>query len=223
MWDIPIQQYFQKTLNALKQFTKTQTPVSSLGRIRSLISTFVVRCLDSMICILAISKDWGFQLASVAEQAGLNLTCSKSPKTHFREMWLTWRRVFLQVCYNHNESSLNEPRHDKTNKMSVRPAKTQISLGIRPVWSDSSLCAQWVAKDPSFLHADSEDSDQTDRMPRLIRLRWAHSHFVGLVMSRLKLHVLERTQAHSFQQSSQYLLPTRHSPFMSALFSFEGS
>ena len=26
-----------------------------------------------------------------------------------------------------------EPRHDKTNKMSVRPAKTQISLGIRPV------------------------------------------------------------------------------------------
>ena len=26
-----------------------------------------------------------------------------------------------------------EPQHDKTNKMSVRPAKTQISLGIRPV------------------------------------------------------------------------------------------
>ena len=26
-----------------------------------------------------------------------------------------------------------EPRHDKTNKLSVRPAKTQISLGIRPV------------------------------------------------------------------------------------------
>ena len=48
--------------------------------------------------------------------------------------------------------------------MSMRPAKTQISLGIRPVWSESSLCAQWVAKDPSFLHADSEDSDQTGRM-----------------------------------------------------------
>ena len=61
-----------------------------------------------------------------------------------------------------------EPRHDKTNKVSVRPAKTQISLGIRPVCSESSLCAQWVAKDPRFLHADSEDSDQTGRMPRLI-------------------------------------------------------
>ena len=32
----------------------------------------------------------------------------------------------------------------------------------------SSLCAQWVAKDSSFLHADSEDSDQFGRMPRLI-------------------------------------------------------
>ena len=61
-----------------------------------------------------------------------------------------------------------EPRHVKTNKMSLHPAKTQISRGIHPVWSESSLCAQWVAKDPSFLHADSEDSDQTGRMPRLI-------------------------------------------------------
>ena len=50
-----------------------------------------------------------------------------------------------------------EPPCDKTNKITVRPAKTQIILGIRPVWSQSLLCAQWVAKDPSFLHADSED------------------------------------------------------------------
>ena len=68
----------------------------------------------------------------------------------------------------------------------VRPAKTQISLSIRPVWSESSLCAQWVGKDPSFLHADSEDSDQTGRMPRLI---WVFAgrtcHFVGFVIRRL--------------------------------------
>ena len=60
--------------------------------------------------------------------------------------------------------SIYEPPHDKTNKVAVRPAKTQISLGIHPVWSESSLCAQWVAKDPNFLHADSKDSDQTGRM-----------------------------------------------------------
>ena len=58
----------------------------------------------------------------------------------------------------------NAPRHDKTYNVAVRPAKTLISLGIRPVWSESSLCAQWVAKGPSFLHADSEDSDQTGRI-----------------------------------------------------------
>ena len=38
------------------------------------------------------------------------------------------------------------------------------------VWSPKSnhfMCAQWVAKDLSFLHVDSEDSDQTGQMPRL--------------------------------------------------------
>ena len=44
-----------------------------------------------------------------------------------------------------------EPRDDKTNNVAVHQAKTKISLGIRPVWSEPSLCAQWVAKDPNFL------------------------------------------------------------------------
>ena len=48
------------------------------------------------------------------------------------------------------------------------PSEDWDQLGIRPIWSESSLCAQMVAKDPSFLHADSEDSDQTGRMPRMI-------------------------------------------------------
>ena len=41
-------------------------------------------------------------------------------------------------------------RVTKPTKWHVRPAKPQISLGIRPVWSESSLCAQWVAKDQAF-------------------------------------------------------------------------
>ena len=49
----------------------------------------------------------------------------------------------------------------ETTKWYVRPTKTQISLDIHTVCSESSLCAQWVAKDPKFLHANSEDSDQT--------------------------------------------------------------
>ena len=50
---------------------------------RSLISTFVDRYLDSMICILALSKVSRFYLASVAEQAGLNHTWSKIPEDTF--------------------------------------------------------------------------------------------------------------------------------------------
>ena len=68
----------------------------------------------------------------------------------------------------------DEPPRDKTNKMVCAPAKTQISMGIRQVWSESSLCAQWVAKDPSFLHADSEDSTPTADAQADLILRWAH-------------------------------------------------
>ena len=38
-------------------------------------------------------------------------------------------------------SQTYEPPHDKTNKLTMRPAKTQISLGIRPDLSESSLSA----------------------------------------------------------------------------------
>ena len=63
------------------------------------------------------------------------------------------------------------------------PVKTQISLGIHPVWSESSLCTQWIAKDPRFLHTDSNDSDQIGQMPRLIWVFAGHTgHFVSFVM-----------------------------------------
>ena len=62
----------------------------------------------------------------------------------------------------------NEPQHDKTNKISAREAKIQISLGILLVWSESLQCAKWVAEDLRFPHANREESGQTGRMPRLI-------------------------------------------------------
>ena len=102
---------------------------------------------------------------------------------------------WLQKAFIEAKTLINEPPHDKTNKVIVRPVKTRISLGIRPVWSESSLCTQWVAKDHSFLHADSKDSDQTGRMPRLI---WVFAgctcHFVGFVIRRLKCYVLITNQ-----------------------------
>ena len=46
---------------------------------RSLISAFVVRCLDIIISILPVSKIWRLKLASVAEQVGLSLNWSQIP------------------------------------------------------------------------------------------------------------------------------------------------
>ena len=89
---------------------------------------------------------------------------------------------------------ITEPQHDKTNKMSVRPAKTQISLGIRPVWSESSLSAWRNLWSLATHWAHSEDwSDWADAQADL-SLRWAHTHFVGFVMSRLIL-VIQRQKS----------------------------
>ena len=116
----------------------------------------------------------------------LRTRCASSWSKRLRYSSVSHRRY--EGC---QVSETFEPPHDKTNKMTVRPAKTQISLGIRPVWSETSLCAQRVAEDPSLLHADSEDSDQTRRMPRLI---WVFAkrncHFVGFIIRRLILYSL---------------------------------
>ena len=56
----------------------------------------------------------------------------------------------------------------KPTKWHVRPAKTQISLGIHPGWSEPLLSA-WRKLGSLGTHkAHSKDSDQTGRMPRLI-------------------------------------------------------
>ena len=74
----------------------------------------------------------------------------------------------------------------KPTKWHVRPAKTQISLGIRPVWSESWL-SPWRKLGSSATHwAHSRDSDQTGWTPRLI---WVFTgctcHFVGFIVRRL--------------------------------------
>ena len=55
------------------------------------ICAFVVRCLASIIPVLAISKVSRHLLASVAEQAGLSLVSSHTPKTGFLVMWLVFQ------------------------------------------------------------------------------------------------------------------------------------
>ena len=77
-------------------------------------------------------------------------------------------------------------RMTKPTKWPLSPAKTQISLGVCPVWSESSL-STWRNIGPLTTYwVHSEDSDQTGWMPRLI---WVFAgrtvHYVGFVMRRL--------------------------------------
>ena len=113
----------------------------------------------------------------------------KSICLHFpmRQQILSFKEALFQKGFLNQEivcvMQIYMNHMTKPTKWHERPAKTQINLGIRRLRSKSSLCAQWVAKDPSFLHGDSEGSDQTGRMPRLI---WVFAgrtfHFVGFVM-----------------------------------------
>ena len=103
------------------------------------------------------------------ELAGWSFNCSKTRKSPIHDMMNRAKQKTVSVFSGCSVKSVwSEPWHDKTNKIRVCPAKTQISLDINRVWSESSLCTQWVAKDPSCLHANSEDSDETGWMPRLI-------------------------------------------------------
>ena len=57
----------------------------------SLISTFVVRCPDSIIPLLATAKISRHELVAVAEQASLSLTWSQTLKTGFLVTWLRYQ------------------------------------------------------------------------------------------------------------------------------------
>ena len=78
----------------------------------------------------------------------------------------------------------------------VCPEKTQISLGIHPVWSESSLSA-WRKLESLATHwAHSEDSDHAGQMPRLIGVFASHT-VISLVLSSGGSHV---TRTYPFLQ-----------------------
>ena len=67
------------------------------AHLRSLISAFIVRCLDSIISLVSISDISSLYLASVAEQGDLSLIWSETPKTGFLVTRL--KLSFLAVVY----------------------------------------------------------------------------------------------------------------------------
>ena len=83
----------------------------------------------------------------------------------------------------------------------VCPAKTQISLGIRPVWSESSLSAWRKLGSLATLWAHSKDwSDWVDAQADL-SLRWAHMSFCWFCHEAA--HIKLKTYCHDRLLNSQ--------------------
>ena len=94
--------------------------------------------------------------------------------------------VLVKTYTNLSDKMAYEPAHDKTYKMVCAPSEDFDQPGHLSSLIRVFACTQWVAKDPSFLHVDSEDPDQIWRMPRLI---WVFAgctcNFIAFVMSWL--------------------------------------
>ena len=62
---------------------------------RSLISAFVVRCLDSIIPLVSISEISSLCLVCMTAQTNLSLPWSQTPKTGFLMTWLNYKRIVI--------------------------------------------------------------------------------------------------------------------------------
>ena len=83
------------------------------------------------------------------------------------------RRHYQTSSYKWATTWRNQRNDCAPSEDSDQP-RTQISLGTCLVWSESTLCTQWVAKDLSSVHADSEDSADAQAD---LGLRWAYMPF----------------------------------------------
>ena len=116
------------------------------AHLRSLISAFVVRCLDSVMSLDSVTKIPSTMLASVAEQASMSLTWLETPEDTFshdeahmemgRNPDISFsgrivRIIAVAITFNPRKSTnknlsatnINEPPRDKTNKMVCAPSE----------------------------------------------------------------------------------------------------
>ena len=96
----------------------------------------------------------------------------------FRDDTLEWSVACICVW--------NDPSHDKTSKMACVPSKDSDQPGHPP--SQSLRCLHEESLGAELpIEGTAKTLAQSD-----LSLRWAHSHFVGFVVTRSKLADLKR-------------------------------
>ena len=95
------------------------------------------------------------QIRKISVLFGLELCCLSEEAVNF-----CWPKSAQQI--------LRRQHITKNNKMSWSPSKDSDQPGHPPSLIRVFAVCSMVAKDPSILHTDSEESDQTGHMLRLI-------------------------------------------------------
>ena len=73
----------RKNMNFRGESRHKKTCFLHMRTTKTLISAFVIRCLDSIMPLVSVYEISSLWLASVTEQAGLSLEWSQTPKTGF--------------------------------------------------------------------------------------------------------------------------------------------
>ena len=112
----------------------------------------IVEILASFLCMCNAAHFWlvtGFSDETFNFWMDIYIDQTRR-KSRYKNM-VQWMEKIQALKWNKKYLSRDMP-----TKVTVRPAKTQIC----PVLSDSSLCAQWVVKDPSLLICTSKKEQQ---------------------------------------------------------------
>ena len=148
-------------------------PLSAQRRVWSEWADFVSFVMLWLILCDFLASKWSCVISSLPN-ALLFKNLLIIPETKKRVTFYSIRACNVMLFFHHfylkkrspkvSLQDKTEPYHDKTNEMTCTQRR------LRSAWASaqsdqSSLCIQWVAKDPRFLDADSEEPDQTGRCP----------------------------------------------------------
>ena len=102
-----------------------------------------------------------------------NLVWTKTWHNIWFEIGPTFVCGTMNLCFYRNNWAATRP-----NQQNDLYAQRRLRSAWESAQTDqSSLCAQWIVKDPAFLHADSKDwSDWVDAQSDT-NLRWVHRSF----------------------------------------------
>ena len=115
------------------------------------------------------------QTRMCSHAVGLDVWFFVRPFVNFHTSCVRTAKALVAYVINTTISWAGSNENNHLKYLSCLMTKSTKWLYAQQRLRESSLCTQWVAKDPSFLQADSEDSDQTGRMPRLICVFAGHT------------------------------------------------